>query len=78
MVIMSYYTKKPNFYEESEWRMIIWPDSNVKPSVDDKGYNYIMSKIPGKIVRVESRLPIEKHDELSSKIDQSIELIRDI
>jgi len=72
--ILSFYTKKPvNDNDlDSEWRMVVpAPKDKREIRIDDDGFYFILQDIPGKIVKIESRLPDEKYEELLSEIRSS-------
>lgn len=72
---MSFYTKKPDFDKETEWRELVPCADPSRIRMDDEGHNYILEAIPGRIVRVESRLPKSEYERLMREKDPEIEVI---
>lgn len=72
--ILSFYTKKPvNDNDlDSEWRMVVpAPRNKNEIKIDKHNHTYILHGVPGKIVKIESRMPNEFNKELLSKIHES-------
>ncbi|WII08080.1 hypothetical protein PED39_02465 [Methanomassiliicoccales archaeon LGM-RCC1] len=71
---MSFYTKKPEFDKETEWRQLVSCSDPSRIKLDEDGYKFIVESIPGRIVKVESRLPEKEHGWLIAGIDSKIEV----
>ncbi len=72
---MSFYTKKPGFDKETEWRHLVLCNDPSRIELDKDGFKYIIESIPGRIVKIESRLSKSEFDLLKSKLNPDIELI---
>jgi hypothetical protein len=75
--VASFYTKKPDNYEDTEWRQIVVCSSDADIIEDGDGNRFIINPIPGKIVKVESHMPDSENKKLIEKMNPSIELIID-
>ena len=69
--IMSFYTKKPEFFKESEWRAVIPKSPGMIVRKDNDGFYFIIDNIPGKIVKIESRMPSSCNKKLESALDST-------
>ena len=74
--IMSFFTKKPQYDEETEWRILVPSDTDNNTKCFDKnGKTFIIHRIPGTIIGVESRMPAECNRDLEKRLDPSVKLI---
>ncbi len=71
---MSFYTKKPVFDKETEWRQLVSCSDPSRIKLDEEGYKFIVESIPGRIVKVESRLPEKEHNRLLVNINPEIDV----
>ncbi len=71
---MSFYTKKPEFDKETEWRQLVSCSEPSKIKLDEDGYKFIVEPIPGRIVKIESRLPEKEHNRLIAEINSNIKV----
>ena len=69
---MSFYTKRPDYDKETEWRQLTSCNDPSRIMLDEDGLKYIVEPIPGRIVRVESRLPKTERDQLMANIDSEM------
>ena len=72
--IMSFYTKGPDYMDEAEWRIIV-PCNDKNLIMTDEESRYIIRPIPGRIIKIESRMPQEKNEMLMEGLDPGIGVI---
>ena len=72
---MSFYTKRPDLDKETEWRQLVPCNDPSRIKLDEKGYKFIVESIPGRIIKIESRLPSSDYNLLKTKLDPAIEVI---
>ena len=71
---MSFYTKKPDFDKETEWRQIVSCIDESRIKLDENEKPFIIESIPGRIVCIESRLPKDLHEKMVRGLDPSIKV----
>jgi len=77
--IMSCYTKNQHYRDEHEFRMLIHKDNCPFDILKDEKNDteYINASIPGRIVKIVSRMSEENNTALKTLADQNIEICKD-
>ena len=70
---MSFYTKMPDNDKDTEWRQLVTCSDPSRIKLDDDGLKFIVEPIPGRILRVESRLPKTEYGKLMT--DKSPDIV---